>query len=315
MSALARHASDYLRLRRALGFKLTRQGDELAQLIRFCEAAGAATLATDLAITWARLSRGTTINWAHRLSTARAFARYLAAIDPATEVPPADIFPRAVRRPAPYLYSDSDIQRLLDAAGRLAPPLRAATCVTVLGLLAATGMRVGEALRLAPGDVDLAAGVVTITGAKLERSRLLPLHASVTVALASYTTLRDGLFPGSAAFFVSSAGTPLACSTLRGTFNQLATTAGLRTPACRPRMHDFRHRFAVRALADAYRSGGMWPPRTPGPGPPLAITQPMPGKKRSPDPAHDLCSGACHRWPTVAAPFRPPVPGGVAGRA
>ncbi len=255
MSALGRHASDYLRLRRALGFKLTRQGGELAQLVSFCEAAGAATLTTDLAITWARLSRDGPIEWAHRLSTARAFARYLAAIDPATEVPPAGIFPRAVRRPAPYLYSDSDVQRLLDAAARLTPPFRAATCVTVLGLLAATGMRVGEVLGLAPGDVDLAAGVVTITGAKLDRSRLVPLHASVTAALADYAALRDSLFPEAAAFFVSSAGRPLAYSTLKGTFNQLTTAAGLRTPARRPRMHDFRHRFAVRVLADAYRSG------------------------------------------------------------
>jgi integrase/recombinase XerD len=170
-------------------------------------------------------------------------------------VPSAGVFPRAVHRPAPYLYSDSDIQRLLDAAARLAPPLRAATCVTVLGLLAATGMRVGEVLGLAPGDVDLATGAVTITGAKLDRSRLVPLHASVTAALASYAALRDSLIPEAAAFFVSSAGRPLAYSTLKETFNQLTTATGLRTPARRPRMHDFRHRFAVRVLADAYRSG------------------------------------------------------------
>ncbi len=102
-------------------------------------------------------------------------------------------------------------------------------------------MRVGEVLGLAPGDVDLAAGVITITGAKLDRSRLVPLHASVTAALASYAALRGSLFPEAAAFFVSSAGRPLAYSTLKETFNQLTTAAGLRTPARRPRMHDFRH--------------------------------------------------------------------------
>jgi hypothetical protein len=119
MSALARHASDYLRLRRALGFKLTRQGDELAQLVSFCDAADAATLTTDPAIAWARLSRGAPIEWAHRLSTARAFARYLAAIDPATEVPPAGVFPP---RGAPPRSLPLQRQRRPAPARRRGPP-------------------------------------------------------------------------------------------------------------------------------------------------------------------------------------------------
>jgi integrase len=255
MSALAGHVGDYLRLRRALGFKLTRQGEELAQLARFCEAAGAGTLTADLVIAWARQSRGAPAEWAHRLATARGFARYLATIDPEAQIPPTGVFPRAVHRRAPYLYSDEDVARLLEAAARLAPQMRAATCVAVIGLLAATGLRAGEALGLAIGDVDLAAGVLTITKPKLDRPRLIPLHPTVTAALAGYAALRSRMFPRSTAFFVSSTGTPLAYSTLRTTFNQLATATGLRIPERRPHLHDFRHRFAVRVLAEAYRSG------------------------------------------------------------
>jgi integrase/recombinase XerD len=262
MSALADHAADYLRLRRTLGSKLTRHGKELAQFVAFCDAAGATTLTTDLAVTWARQPEGVQpVRWAHRLSAVRGFARYLAAIDPATEVPPRDVFPQGHRRPAPYIYSDTDVQQLLDAAAELTPPLHAATTVTVLGLLAASGMRVGETLALFSSDVDLVAGVITIREAKLEKQRLIPLHPSTTAALSAYAELRDRLFPGSKAFFVSSVGTRLAYSALRQTFNLLTAAVGLRTPEQRVRMHDLRHRFAVRVMLDAYRFGVDVPAR------------------------------------------------------
>jgi len=256
MSALADHATDYLRLRRTLGSKLRRQGEELAQFVAFCDETGATALTTDLAVAWARLPEGVQpVRWAHRLSAVRGFARYLAAIDPATEVPPRDVFPQGHRRPAPYICSDTEVRQLLDAAAELTPPLRAATTITVLGLLAASGMRVGETLALCSSDVDLAAGVITISEAKLDKQRLIPLHPSTTAALSAYAELRDSLFPASKAFFVSSIGTRLSYSALKETFNLLAATVGLRTPALRVRMHDLRHRFAVRVLLDAYRSG------------------------------------------------------------
>ena len=186
MSALADHAADYLRLRRTLGSKLKRHGEELAQFVAFCDAAGATTLTTDLAVTWARQPEGVQpIRWAHRLSAVRGFARYLATIDPATEVPPPDVFPQGHRRPAPYIYSDTEVRQLLDAAAELTPPLHAATTVTVLGLLAASGMRVGETLALCSSDVDLAAGLITISEAKLDKQRLIPLHPSTTAALSA----------------------------------------------------------------------------------------------------------------------------------
>ncbi len=262
MSVLADHAADYLRLRRTLGSKLKRQGEELAQFVAFCDATGATTLTTDLAVTWARQPEGVQpVRWAHRLSAVRGFARYLAAIDPATEVPPRDVFPQGHRRPAPYICSDTEVRQLLDAAAELTPPFRAATTMTVLGLLVSTGMRVGETLALCSSDVDLAAGVITISEAKLDKQRLIPLHPSTSAALSAYAALRDSLFPGSKAFFVSSVGTRLSYSSLKQTFNLLAATVGLRTAELRVRMHDLRHRFAVRVLLDAYRSSADVPAR------------------------------------------------------
>lgn len=256
MSGLGGHVADYLALRRALGFKLRRHEIELAQLVSFCEVAGATTLTADLAIGWARLPEGVQpTRWTFRLSVARGFARYLASIDPATEVPPPDVFGRGPGRPVPYLYSDTELRRLFDAAASLRPALRAATLTTVLGLLVATGMRVGEVLGLSPADADLAAGVLTATATKGDRPRLVPLHPSTTAALASYAALRHQHYPDATAFFVSAVGTPLAYSTLVHTFNDLATATGVRTVSRRPRLHDFRHRFAVRVLIDAYRSG------------------------------------------------------------
>ena len=135
--------------------------------------------------------------------------RYLQTIDPATEVPPAGVFPTRRHRPTPYLWSPADIARLLEAAGALRPPLRAATHETLFGLLAVSGMRLGEAIGLDRDDVDLDAGVITIRQAKFDRSRLVPLHPTTTDALGRYAAERDRLCPRprSSAFFLSSVGT------------------------------------------------------------------------------------------------------------
>lgn len=258
MSALSDHVADYLQLRRALGFKLTREGQVLPQLVAYLEAADAATLTSELAIAWARLPTGVQpIKWAQRLSAARAFAAYVKTIDPATEVPPRDVFGARQRRPAPYLWSHADICRLLEAARSLRPPLRAATHEALFGLLAVSGMRVGEAIALARGDVDLAAGVITIQEAKFGRSRLVPLHPTATEQLRCYVVLRDRLCPGakSKTFFVSSVGTALGDHGVREAFVQITTAIGLRTATVRPRMHDLRHSFAVDTLIGWQRSG------------------------------------------------------------
>lgn len=257
-SALSRHAEDYLRLRRALGFKLERAGRLLPQLVAFLETAGAATITSDAAIAWARLpQRAHPNHWAQRLAIARGFARYLQTIDPATEVPPPGVFPTHRHRPAPYLWSQDEICRLIEGARALRSPLRAATHAALFGLLATSGVRIGEAIGLERADVDLGAGVVTIREAKLDRARLVPLHPSTTEALRRYAAERDQLCPRprSDAFFLSGAGTALDRSGVGKTFRTITTAIGVRTATVHPRVHDLRHSFAVDTLIRWYRCG------------------------------------------------------------
>ena len=159
MSGLRARAEEYLAMRRALGFKLESHGPRLMSFVRFCEDRGAAAVTTDLAVEWATTTaRGSDHEayQARRLDVVRIFARHLQPLDPATEVPPEDVLPHHYRRIAPYLYSPGEVAALMAAAGRLAPPLRAATWQTLIGLLAVTGMRKSEACHLDRDQVDLA---------------------------------------------------------------------------------------------------------------------------------------------------------------
>lgn len=258
MSALQSHVDDYLRLRRALGYKLEREGQWLAQLAAHCDATGATTLTSELVIAWAgeRPSAGPN-GWAKRLGVARKFAAYLQTMDPATEVAPSGVFPTRRHRPAPYLWSPGDIARLLQGARALRPHLRAVSHETLFGLLACSGMRVGEAIALGRGDVDFDAAVITIREAKFDRTRLVPLHQSTTEALSRYATQRDDLCsqPSSDTFFLSSVGSALNRSAVSKALRQITTAMGTRTETMHPRVHDLRHSFAVRTLIDWQRSG------------------------------------------------------------
>ena len=177
MSALADQVAEYLALRRSLGFALVREEQMLGQFVAYLEAAGAGNVRSELAIAWAQLPATASPNhWAKRLGVARRFAVYLQSNEETTEVPPPGIFPATQRRPAPYLFSERDVERVLKAARALASPLRAATHEALFGLLAASAMRIGEALGLARGDVDLSAGVITI------RTREVRPHPARAVA-------------------------------------------------------------------------------------------------------------------------------------
>ena len=258
MNELRRHAEDYLRLRRSLGFKLTLHGPLLAQFVDYLDTAGATTVTTELAISFAQLPQGVQpIQWAHRLSMVRGFAHYLQAIDPATEMPPYDVFAARYQRPTPYLWKEAEVLDLMAAARQLRPPLCALTYETFFGLLWCTGMRIGETINLQRGDVDLTESVITVREAKLGRSRLVPLQQSTASALGHYAASRDRLCPQprSQAFFVSSVGTTLIPQAVLQTFHRLAVRTGLRTETKRPRVHDLRHSFAVRALVSCYCSG------------------------------------------------------------
>ncbi len=166
MSRLSGHAGDYLELRRALGFKLEKEGRLLPDFAAFTEAAGVGTVTIDLAVRWAAMPEGASPVWAaQRLSMVRGFARYLQTVDPAAQVPPAGLLPARTRRVTPYIYSDADIAALMTAARTLRNPLKAATFETLLGLLAVTGLRGSEAMRLDRGDLD-AAGLLTVRATK-----------------------------------------------------------------------------------------------------------------------------------------------------
>jgi integrase len=192
---------------------------------------------------------------------ARDFARYLSARDPRTEVPPQDLLPGHVRRAQPYIYSTAQILRLVQAAAGLEPRdgLRPRTYGTLFGLLAVTGMRVGEIVALKDHDVDLSQGVLTIRQSKFNKTRSLPVHRSTQEELRLYARCRDKLAPirTTDRFFVSSRGTGLNHSIVRHAFIQLSQLIGLRAPADRlgPRIHDLRHTFAVRTLTDWHRMG------------------------------------------------------------
>jgi integrase/recombinase XerD len=258
MSALAEHLADYLRMRRALGFELGRHGQVLPGFVAYLEAAGASRVTVELAVAWARQpERIKPITVSQRLSTVRGFARYLQAIDPATEVPPPGLLAVPRRRPAPYLYSPDEIVLLLATTRRLRPPGRAATYQALIGLLAAAGMRLGEALTLTREDVDLDGGVLVIRHAKFDRMRLVPLHPSVTAVLRDYAATRDRLCPTPRVdrFFVSIRGRALRGSEVDRIFGTMTVRLGLRAATVRPRVHDLRHSFAVRTLIDWQREG------------------------------------------------------------
>jgi integrase/recombinase XerD len=262
--------ADYLTVRRGMGYKLRYQGQMLEQFAAHLTAAGAEHLTTRHAVDWARQpSTAAPVWWAVRLSTIRAFARYLRAVDPATEIPPAGLIPaRSHRVMAPYIYTDDDVAGLLAAAGRLPTAHRADTYQTLIGLVAVTGMREGEAVRLDRDDVDLDQGLLTIRDSKFGKSRQIPVHASTVQALAGYASRRDARrprrdgrrmrhSPGCGSFFTSTTGTRLLRDNVSTVFAVLVRDAGLVGSGRqrRPRLHDLRHSFAVNTLIHWYRDG------------------------------------------------------------
>lgn len=247
---------DYLALRRSLGYKLARPEKLLGQFITHLDNLGLDTITVEAALAWAQLPDGES-NWAaYRLSVVRGFATYLRTVDPRAEIPAADLLVWRSRRASPYLYTDQEIAALMAATDMLRFPLRAATYRTLVGLLAVSGMRVGEAIRLDLGDFDPTAGTVLVRWTKFDKTRELPLHPSTVAAVRAYTTRADRPRPaGTPPLFISPAGTPLRYCNVHSTFKILRDHAGLRarSAACRPRIHDLRHSFAVNTLLDAYR--------------------------------------------------------------
>jgi len=259
MTVLREALGDYLRIRRRLGFELVQEGRLLDGFVDFLEQTGAERITTELALAWATSTRAHPHWHRRRLGIVRGFARYLATFDPSSEVPSKDLLPAHRPRVAPYIYSPAEIQALIAAAGRLTPPLRASRHQTLIGLLASTGLRPGEALALDRQDVDLRHGALHVRAAKQNKQREVPLHPTTTRALREYARARDRRFPepSTAAFFIGARGRRVPRGELNRTFTELIRQIGLegRGRRRRPRPHDLRHSFAVHTLLDWYRAG------------------------------------------------------------
>lgn len=268
MRALREALETYLSLRRGLGAELRGPGGHVHRFVEFLEGEGAAGITSQLALRWATAPVGATpATWALRLADVRRFAAWLSATEPRTEVPPLGLLPHRYRRRPPYIYSDDEIDRLLDAAARLPSRsgLRAQTYVALFGVIATTGLRLGEAIALDRDDVDLRAGVLAIRRAKFGTSRFVPVHASAGAALARYAQQRDRLLPRPAcpAFFLAGRGIRVTPCSARYTFAVVSRAVGLRAPASGdrhrhgrgPRLHDMRHRLAAKTLIRWYREG------------------------------------------------------------
>jgi integrase len=245
---------EYLDERRGLGFALTIPGAQLVAFARFADASGhRGPLTRQLITSWARdgAKRATPLTWARRIEVVRPFAKHRACIEPGTYVPDADTFGRTRRRLAPHVYTDREVTDLLAAAGRLSPKgtLRPVTYRALFGLIAATALRVSEALRLQCADVDLDAGMLTVRQTKFAKSRLVPLHSTTVRALKQYLALRQRHLPTvqDGPFLASARGTALA---VHWVFDRLRKQLGwtARGGHAAPRIHDLRHTFICRRV-------------------------------------------------------------------
>ncbi len=266
MNKLREASEQDLQLRHKLGYRLRDAAQLLRSFVAFAEREGVAHVTTDLALRWAQHPVGAQpARWASRLGVVRRFAVWLSASDRRTEVPPAGLLPYRYHRKPPYIYSDTEIEVLVRAAGRLpsATGLKGPTLSAIFGLLAVTGLRVSEVLALDREDVDLEEGVLRVRRTKFGKSRLVAMHESTRQTLADYARQRDQVVqqPAAAAFFLSERGGRVTAFTTRDNFVKVSCEVGLRTPMSNrryghgPRLHDLRHRFVVCTLLRWYRAG------------------------------------------------------------
>jgi integrase len=263
MKRLQQAVDDYLALRRGLGFKLPDYGICLHKFLSFLRKNRASHVTSKLAVDYATIqcSHQKPVTQRRTLGIIRGFARYRLGDDPATEIPAVELLRCRPQRAQPYLYSEDEIRRLLKAALNMKTQyaLQPHTYHCLFGLLAVTGMRLGEAMNLQPQDVDFSAGVLTIREAKCRKSRLVPLHRSTCAVLSDYAKRRDEFLAGRpiTRFFMTGRGAKLDRAHLTETFHLFSRQIGIRKPGARhgPRLHDFRHRFAIQTLLRWYRSG------------------------------------------------------------
>ena len=266
MKSMIKHLSEYVAARRALGTRLEEPAQTLRQFVKFLARRKTPFITVAVALEWSQQSRGVQrATWARKLSMVRQFARWMNALDPRHQVPPRRLLNVRHRRGKPHIYSDDEITRLMAEAAQLksADRMMALTLETLIGLLAATGLRPGEAASLRNDDIDLRGQVLAIRESKFGKSRLVPIHPSTATALERYARHRDQSFRDrrSANFFVSHHGDALDLAEVRRWFCKISRNCGLRKKCnghrCGrgPRLQDLRHTFATKRLVEWYRSG------------------------------------------------------------
>jgi site-specific recombinase XerD len=260
MRDLRKDLRQYIDLRRALGYKLRKHEPRLTEFIAFLAAKGTDRITTRLAVAWAtESSKGHKHSCFERLGFIRSFAKHVSSMDARTEIPPTGTMRRPEIALRPYIYTQEEIGRLMAAARNLFSPrkLRCHTYYHLVGLLATTGMRSDEAVRLANSDVNLAEGLITIRESKFGKSRVVPLHPTTVKALVAYKVRRDTFLKNAEAptFFVNERRGPIGSP--HKSFRDICRAAGLEKMRheIRPRMHDLRHTFAVQTLLAWYRKG------------------------------------------------------------
>ena len=266
MKSLSAHLTEYIAARRALGTQLQEPAKTMRGFIAFLGRKKARFITIPLALEWSQQSKNVQrATWARKLSMVRQFARWLSVLEPRHQVPPPRLLTVRHRRNKPHIYSETEIARLMGEAAALPSSrgMKPLALKTLIGLLAATGLRPGEAAALEARDVDLRAGVLVIRESKFGKSRQVPVHESTVVALENYARLRDRIVPHrrSSCFLVTDRGAALDLSTVRRWFCEISTAGGLRKAVAGqrygrgPRLQDLRHTFATRRLVEWYRAG------------------------------------------------------------
>jgi integrase len=257
---LSKAVEFYLETRRSFGFALSQVEVELHSLVRYAQEVGhTGPLTSSLIVNWAKKPQQCAPSYhAVRLEIGRRFAQFWLSYEPRTEVPPLGRLGPLYARRAVHIYTPEEVGALMHAASELGSihPLRRATFCTVVGLLDCTGLRISEALGLHEQDIDWSAGVLTIRDTKGGHSRLVPVHASTLEGLERYRRLRKKALPSGSTsrLFVSWHGCALGYDGIQAPFRRLCCKLGWTRPPI-PRLHDFRHTFAVRTLLRWYRKG------------------------------------------------------------
>ena len=261
---MTEQVEQYLASRRAMGFDLRGEGYQLHAFARFAEGTGhAGPVTTNLLLRWVQAAKKPgPVTAGRRVEVLRPFLKYCRQFDAGCPVLPLGLCGPTHRRISPHIYTEAEITELLAAARELKPEgLRPLTYATLFGLLAATGMRISEALHLEQADVNLQESTLTVRETKFKKSRLVPLHSSTTEALARYAkvTVTVSRQPGVKTFFLTAGGRSVPSRTVHETFDVLRQRLGwiARGGHPQPRIHDLRHTFICRAFLRGQQRNGV----------------------------------------------------------